>query len=122
MVDANVGKRIRILRESKGMTQKEAADALDMPRTTYVHYEDGSNEPRISVLIKIALYYSVQVDWLIGLEAREIQNSPPPIEDEREAYRKMLSALSDEELIELKKFTSYLVWKRSHPEQDASKS
>ena len=51
MPDSDVGKRLRMLREARGLTQKEAAEALCIPRTTYVHYEDGSNEPKISMLM-----------------------------------------------------------------------
>lgn len=39
--------RLRMLREARGLTQKkEVAEALCIPRTTYVHYEDDSNEPK----------------------------------------------------------------------------
>lgn len=114
MPDETVGKRIRMLRESKNLTQKEAADALEMPRSTYVHYEDGSNEPKISVLVKLALYYNISVDWLIGNDMNE-KSSPP--EDKWEALRKMLETLSDDDLKEVWSFVKFLHWKKSQKNQ-----
>lgn len=114
MPDTTVGKRIRMLRESKGLTQKEAADALEMPRSTYVHYEDGSNEPKISVLVKLALYYNISVDWLIGNEPKS-ESSPP--EDKWEALRKSLEMLNDTDLKEVWSFVKFLHWKKSQENQ-----
>lgn len=37
-----------------------------MPYTTYVNYEKGLREPNSEVLIKIAKYYHVTVDYLVG--------------------------------------------------------
>lgn len=96
------------------MTQKEVAEVLEMPKSTYAHYEDGSNEPKISVLIKIADYYNVSVDWLIGAETKEPKNSPP-VSDEREAFEAMLDSVDDETLLHLKNYLRYLIWLEDHP-------
>lgn len=110
-----VAEQLKKAREHKGVSMRQAAIDMGFPYTTYVNYEKGVSEPNSEALVKIAVYYGVSADYILGVN---IKNSPPPVEDEREAYRKMLSTLSDQELIELKKFTSYLVWKRTH--QDAS--
>lgn len=109
MTTSEVGRRLRMLREGKGLTQKEAAEALEMPRTTYVHYEDGSNEPKISVLIKFSAFYGISVDWIIGWDAE--QNESPPLDEKREAIRKLLESLSDAELKEVHSYVKYLHWK-----------
>ena len=114
MPDRSVGLRIRMLRESKGLTQKEAADALNMPRTTYVHYEDGSNEPKISVLVKLSAFYGISVDWIVGFE--EKNESPPPA-DKWEAMRDLLETLSDSELKEVHSFIKFQLWKHRQEEQ-----
>lgn len=45
---------------------KQAADALELPYTTYVNYEKGAREPNSEVLIKIADFYNVSTDYLMG--------------------------------------------------------
>ena len=39
---------------------------MEMPYTTYVNYEKGLREPNSEVLIKIAKYFSVSIDYLLG--------------------------------------------------------
>jgi transcriptional regulator with XRE-family HTH domain len=103
-----------MLREEKGMSQKEAAEALEMPRSTYVHYEDGSNEPKISVLIKISAYYDISVDWLIGNDGQK--NSSPP-EAKWEAVRKLLETLTNSELKEVYSYVKFIHWRRKPENQ-----
>lgn len=44
----------------------DAAKALGLPYTTYINYEKGYREPNSEVLIQIANYFDVTVDYLIG--------------------------------------------------------
>lgn len=57
--------RIKQLRNEKQISMKEAAHALGIPYTTYVGYEKGDREPNSEMLIKIASFFSVSVDYLI---------------------------------------------------------
>lgn len=57
---------IRELREAKGINMREAASQLNMPYTTYVNYEKGLREPTSEVLIQIADFYDVSIDYLVG--------------------------------------------------------
>lgn len=61
--------RIKELRESKGISMKEAARLLDLPYTTYVNYEKGLREPTSELLIQIADFFGVSIDYLIGRSA-----------------------------------------------------
>lgn len=58
--------RIRQLREAKGINMRETARLLNLPYTTYVNYEKGLREPTSEVLIQIADFYGVSIDYLIG--------------------------------------------------------
>lgn len=57
--------RLAALRDKKGLSQKEIATRLGMARTTYSGYENGSREPDLKTLNKIAEFYEVNVDWLV---------------------------------------------------------
>lgn len=71
--------RIKTLREKKGINMTQAAKALQIPYTTYVNYEKGEREPNTEMLIKIAGFYGVSVDYLIGRSDRERPQLLPPI-------------------------------------------
>lgn len=58
--------RMQQLRKEKQISMKEAARLLNIPYTTYVGYEKGDREPNSEMLIKIASFFSVSVDYLIS--------------------------------------------------------
>lgn len=57
---------LKYLRKSKSITQQELADLLGISRQGYAKYENDLGEPDISTLIKLADYFDVSVDSLIG--------------------------------------------------------
>ena len=57
---------IRNLREDNDKTQQEIADYLNIKQTTYSKYELGKINISIEVFIKLADYYGVSVDYLVG--------------------------------------------------------
>lgn len=58
--------RMKDLREETHKTKAQVAREMNMPYTTYVNYEKGTREPNSEVLIMIATYFGVSVDYLIG--------------------------------------------------------
>ena len=61
-----VFKNIRNLREDNDKTQQEVADYLNVKQTTYSKYELGKINIPVDVFIKLADYYGVSVDYLVG--------------------------------------------------------
>lgn len=60
--------RLKALREEKKLTQKELAEALDLnSKSTITNYEQNVREPDFQTLIKIATYFGVTTDFLLGL-------------------------------------------------------
>ena len=59
-------KRIVDLRLERGLTQKEFAEAVGLPPVTISNYELGKREIRTANLIKIAEYFGVSVEHLLG--------------------------------------------------------
>lgn len=62
-----LGKRLRDLRLKKGLKQLDLADMLGVSRTTYTQYETGRSEPDLATIIKLAQFFGVSVDYLLGL-------------------------------------------------------
>ena len=58
--------RIHELREQMGISMREAAKRLRMPYTTYVNYEKGLREPSSEILILLARFFNVTIDYLVG--------------------------------------------------------
>ena len=58
--------RLREVRKSKGISQLKMAIDLNTNQNTISRYETGEREPGINELIKIADYFNVSVDYLLG--------------------------------------------------------
>lgn len=58
-------KRIRDLREDKDLNQTQIAKILGMSQTGYSKYETGENDLPTSILIKLADYYDVSIDYIL---------------------------------------------------------
>ncbi len=58
--------RLKELREEKGITQKNLADSLGLKRTRITSYETGANHPEYAVLLQLADYFHVSLDYLTG--------------------------------------------------------
>ncbi len=59
--------RLRDLREDRDMTQKQVANIIGMSQTGYSKYETGENDLPTAVLIKLAAYYGVSIDYILGV-------------------------------------------------------
>ena len=58
--------RLRDLRDDHDKTQQEIADVLNMHRSVYRCYESGERETPAWVVVKLAEYYHVSTDYLLG--------------------------------------------------------
>ena len=61
-------KRIYDLRVDNDLTQQQVADYLMCNRQVYARYERGTREIPVSMLIKLAEFYKVSVDYILGLK------------------------------------------------------
>lgn len=59
--------RIRNLREDSDLTQAEIGKQINVPQRTYAYYESGERMIPPQVLIALARFYHVSVDYLLGL-------------------------------------------------------
>ncbi|WP_274623146.1 helix-turn-helix domain-containing protein [Planococcus sp. A6] len=66
-----LSQRMKNLRSKSKMTQSELAKILGVARTTYAMYEQGQREPDYVTLQKIADYFDVSVDYLLGREEKK---------------------------------------------------
>ena len=65
--------RIRNLREDMDMTQTDMAKVLFISQRTYSYYEAGGHDIPTEVLVRIADFYQVSVDYLLNrTDKREV--------------------------------------------------
>lgn len=108
--------RLKYLRKDLNLTQEDLAEKLSISRSTVAGYETERKEPDYTMLEKLADFFNVSVDYLLGRTAiRESSTASatpeekyPPISDVEEAIKIILEqpglmlkgeALSDESKI-----------------------
>lgn len=67
--------RLREIMCEQGKTQREVADAVGKTRQAVGYYADGSSSPDWKTLVKLAQYFGVSTDWLLGLSEETVPNA-----------------------------------------------
>lgn len=70
----NVYRRIRDLREDKDLTQTQLAKEINVSQRTYSYYENGERTIPPEVLIALAKFYNVSVDYILEISDNPIPN------------------------------------------------
>lgn len=73
-----IGDRIKELREKRGLTQKQLSEDpyLNLNINTLASYERNLREPKIDMIVKLAHYFGVTTDYLLGVsEHKSDENS-----------------------------------------------
>ena len=70
-----ITKRIKELREDKGLTIKALAEELGLNVATLSTYERGTREPSINTIVQLAKYFNVTSDYLLGVSDNKIQEN-----------------------------------------------
>lgn len=60
--------RLKELRLEKGITQKALAESLGYNQSMISFWENGVNEPTESAIRKVAVFFDVPADYLLGLK------------------------------------------------------
>ena len=70
----NLGERLRTLRLEKQITQTEMAKRIGITKVMISSYELDQRQPSYDVLIKLAAFFGVTADFLLGLEKERTIN------------------------------------------------
>ena len=68
---------LRALRKNKGLTMKQLGEKIDVAESTISLYERGKREPDNATLIRLANYFGVSVDYLLGRDSAQIKKAVP---------------------------------------------
>lgn len=94
-----IGKRIKELRISKGLSQQELGDLLGVTKVSICGYENGTRTPGLDVFCALADIFETTTDYLLGREIAVIN-------EEENEYVGSVSKEDIEILAELRRHTS----------------
>ena len=66
--------RIQDLRTDADLSQKQLSEILHISQRSYSHYETGSRNIPVEMLIRLANYYNISVDYLVGRTDKKEMN------------------------------------------------
>ncbi len=110
-----LGMRIKNLRETANLTQLDLAAQLNVSNTTLSQYESGQRVPSDDIKIKIAEFFNVSVDYLLGKVDKKIKATPEviPLSSEQQELLDATSDLPDEDLRKAIEYVELLKLKRN---------
>lgn len=86
--------KLRKFRETRNLSRREVAESIDISIQSLERYESGKSEPNISTLIKLAKFFGVSVDTLIGNDA-ELVDLTTLDENRKYVVNKVVRELDD---------------------------
>jgi transcriptional regulator with XRE-family HTH domain len=69
------GPNIKLLRQRRGRSQEEVAIGLDIKRSSYSGYENGTAEPPFELLLRVGEYFKVSIDKLLKADLNSLSES-----------------------------------------------
>ena len=107
------GNRIKLLREEKKIRQDELAKVLSISPSAVGMYERDEREPNDEITLKLAEYFGVSTDYLLGKSdirnPEEIKNIP-----HANAGGVDTTGLDEDDLKELQAQIDYMKWKKNN--------
>ncbi|MDF2571146.1 MAG: DNA-binding protein [Sporomusa sp.] len=96
--------RLAKLRNNKGLTQQQVADITGLTRARLNNYEQGVREPDYDTLLRLADFFGVTTDHLLG--RTDIKNNPVTIAASRSDDR--MDDLPEQALKEIEQFKEFV--------------
>jgi len=97
---------LKELRKQNNKTQEDMAKLLNTNQVTYGRYELETSEPTLETLIKLADYYDVSLDYLVG---RQYANEVGYLTDDQKAFVKMFLKLDEFQQAKVAGYVSGLI-------------
>ena len=65
-MNADFARTLALLRDERGISQRQAAETLGISQALLSHYENGVREPGLNFVVKACDFYNVSADFLLG--------------------------------------------------------
>ncbi|WP_391503231.1 helix-turn-helix domain-containing protein [Limosilactobacillus fermentum] len=93
----NIGERIAQLRKSRSMSQFQLAKTLNIATSTLGMYETNRRKPNMEMLEKLADFFGVSVDYLLGRPEKNDNNNTADLADDDTIFTYKGQPLSDDD-------------------------
>lgn len=74
-------RNLKVLINNRGMNQADMASELGMSTAALSRYLNGVRSPDLEYVIKIANYFNISVDWLLGLTGERYNVMPADLQE-----------------------------------------
>ena len=90
---AGLPEKLREERKKTGLSQMAVGEIVGTTKTMMTKYETGVTTPTTEVLLKLAAFYKVSVDYLLGLERKKMLNVSALSDHEIETVRRVIEEI-----------------------------
>lgn len=91
----DLGEKLRFLRQKRRLSQAQLAESISATPALISAYELGERVPSLPNLIKLASFFHVSTDYLLGLPIQNIPDFSGLTEEEAEAFTFLIQALKE---------------------------
>ena len=93
MTYCSFGENLKKLRKGRGMTQSELGGKIGLSKAVISKYETGLGYPSFDVLIRIAKFFGVTTDYLLGVSGDKLMDITGLTESQADALQRMVAEL-----------------------------
>lgn len=115
--------RLKLLRNERNLLQKDVAEHLNISVSTYCNWEKGKFEPDQDSLLKLADFFGVSADYLLGREEKsspaeqESLRIPEALKPYQVAFFDGIEGLSEESMQDILKYIEFVKEKENKKEK-----
>lgn len=96
------------LRKQKQLTQQDVADAINATKRTYAAWERGENDLPLDMLVRLANFYGVTTDYILGREPVTAEKKEKLPEHPTEDRERMEFVINKDMLGDIKPLEEYI--------------
>lgn len=96
MDETVIGRRIKFLREEKGVTQAQLADDIGLTRLSIGNYEQSKRLPDVTTIVKLAEYFGCDTGYLLGQSNFINNNEMQQVYTSIESFNDKLSGINEQ--------------------------
>lgn len=93
MTYCEFGDNLKKLRKGRGMTQSELGSKIGLSKAVISKYETGLGYPSFDVLIRIAQFFGVSTDFLLGVAGNKFMDITGLTESQAETLHRLVAEL-----------------------------
>lgn len=88
---SDFGETLRLLRKSHSLTQKEFGAKIGLSKAVVSKYETGMGYPSFDILVRIAQYFRVSTDYLLGVSCNKMIDISDLTDSQVSVIRQLIS-------------------------------